>query len=377
MSIAVQTNSPRLRTATFDEHASVVRLEKSGALESLPLEDWRNLWLTNPLWQRLGKDWPIGWVLEDGSDRIVGSLANIPTQYTFQGRDLVCANGRGWVVAPEYRGFALWLMEEYFSQPGVDLFINTTIAPTAAPTFSTLSDRIPVGDFQSIAYWITGYRGFAKKALQKLRVPGAGLLAWPAAAALRMNDALLAESLPAAPASVAGSTVVETAEQFDDRFDAFWQELVRQDPDKLLAMRDRQSLAWHFAIPLRLGRLWIFTASRAGLLRAYCILKRQDRNDGVRRMQLVDYQSLDPCDELLPSLLRAALARCKAENMYAMEHVGCEVPKMRVFDSFAPYRRKLPCWPFYYRAADPAIKAELSRPTVWDPSTFDGDASFE
>ena len=373
MSIAVQTGSPRLRTATFDEHASIVRLEASGALGSLPLDDWRNLWLANPLWPRLGKDWPIGWVLENSTGRIVGSLGNIPTQYRFQGRDLICANGRGWVVAPEYRGFALWLMEEYFNQPAADLFINTTLAPTAAPTFSTLSDRTPLGDFQSVAYWITGYRGFAKKALQKLHVPGAGLMAWPAAAALRLKDALLTKSLPATPPSI----VVETAEQFDDRFDAFWEELVRQNPDKLLATRDRQSLAWHFAIPLRQGRLWIFTALRAGLLRAYCILKRQDKNDGVRRMQLVDYQSLDPSDELLPCLLRAALDRCKAENMYALEHVGCGLPKMRAFDSFAPYRRKLPCWPFYYRAADPAIQAALSRPTVWDPSTFDGDASFE
>jgi hypothetical protein len=373
MSIAIQTGSPRLRTATFDEHESIVRLEASGALESLPLADWRNLWLKNPLWPRLGKDWPIGWVLEDADGHVVGSLNNIPTRYTFRGRELICANGRGWVVAPEYRGFALWLMEEYFNQAGADLFINTTIAPTAAPTFSTLSDRIPLGDFQSVAYWITGYRGFAKKALQKLNVPGAGLLAWPATAALRLKDVLLTKSLPAAPASI----VVERAEQFDGRFDAFWEELVRQNPDKLLAMRDRQTLAWHFAIPLRLGRLWIFTASRAGLLRAYCILKRQDKHDGVRRMQLVDYQSLEPHDEILPGLLRAALERCADENLYALEHVGCGLPKMRVFDSFAPYRRRLPCWPFYYRAADPAIHAELAQSDVWDPSTFDGDASFE
>jgi hypothetical protein len=373
MSVAIQTSSPRLRPASFDEHGPIVRLESSNALESLPLDDWRNLWLKNPLWPRAGKDWPIGWVLEDAAGRLVGSLANIPSLYKFRGRELICANGRGWVVAPEYRGFALWLMEEYFNQPGADLFINTTVSPTAAPTFSTLADRIPIGDFQSVAYWITGYRGFAKKALRRMHVPGAGLLAYPAAAALWLKDSLVAKSLLSAAVSV----VVEKAERFDGRFDVFWEELDRQNSDKLLGVRDQASLAWHFAIPLRLGRVWIFTASRAGMLRAYCILKRQDKNDGVRRMQLVDYQTLEPRDDLLPALLRAALERCGAENLCVLEHVGCGLPKMGSFDRFAPYRRQLPCWPFYYRAADPKIQAELTQPDVWDASTFDGDASFD
>ncbi len=50
---------------------------------------------------------------------------------------------------------------------------------------------------------------------------------------------------------------------------------------------------------------------------------------------------------------------------------------MRSFDRFAPYRQKLPYWPFYYHAADPALEADLGKPQVWDPSSFDGDASFE
>ncbi len=50
---------------------------------------------------------------------------------------------------------------------------------------------------------------------------------------------------------------------------------------------------------------------------------------------------------------------------------------MESFDHFAPHRRKLPSWPFYYHAADPTLAAELCRPEVWDPSTFDGDASID
>jgi hypothetical protein len=331
------------------------------------------LWLKNPLWSRLGHDWPIGWVLENTDGRLVGSLVNIPSLYKFRGQDLICANGRGWVVDPEYRGFALALMGEYFSQPAADLFINTTVGPNAAPMIATLSDRIPQGDFQTVSYFATAYRGLAAKALRKMHIPLAGLMAYPAAAALRLKDAWRLMAMQPAPASIA----IEGTDQFDSRFDTFWDELVRQNPDKLLAARDRASLEWHFAGPLRRRDLWILTASRNGLLRAYCVFKLQEPGEAVRRMRLVDYQTLDAEEDLLPGLLKAALRRCVEEGVHVLEHLGSGLPKLRSFDRFAPYRRTLPCWPFYYRAADPTIDAQLARPEVWDPSVFDGDASFD
>jgi hypothetical protein len=373
MTTAAKVAAPTLRLASLDDGARIAELEASQKLGSMPADDWRNLWLNNPLWPRLRHEWPVGWLLEDAGGRLVGSLVNVPALYTFRGRELVCASGRGWVSAPEFRGFALQLMSEYFDQSGADLFINTTVAPNAAPVLSTLSDRIPLGDFQTIAFWVTGYRGFAKKVLQKMYGRVAGLLAEPAALALWLKDALTAKSLPA----VSSSIVVEFADGFDARFDDFWNELVDKNFDKLLAVRDRRSLAWHFAYHQRTGRLWIVTVSRGGLLRAYGILKRQDGGDGIRRMQLVDYQTFDPDEDYLPGLLQLALRRCASDNLFALEQVGCGVPKRASFDRYAPYRHKLECWRFYFRAADPAIHADLSRPEVWDPSTFDGDASFD
>jgi hypothetical protein len=206
-----------------------------------------------------------------------------------------------------------------------------------------------------------------------MHVPAFRIFVYPAAGAIRLKDALSAKSLPA----VSKSIVVEFADDFDARFDAFWNELVRQNFDKLLAVRDRRSLAWHFEIPKRTGSLWIITATRHGLLRAYGIFNRQGRSDGIPRMQLVDYQTLDRDEDLLPGLLQVALQRCANENLLLLEQIGCGVPKQASFDKYAPYRRKLRSWRYYFRAADPAIHAKLSCPDVWDPSMFDGDAHFE
>jgi hypothetical protein len=364
---------PRLRPACFDDYPQIRRLEAAHGMVTRSADDWRRLWLDNPLWPRLGDRWPIGWVLEDATGGVVGSLTNFPSRYQFRGRELLCANGRGWVVGAAYRGFALWLMEEYFNQPGADLFVNTTVDVTALPALSTLSTRVPLGDWEAIAYWVTGYRGFARKALEKLGVPLPGALALPAAAALWLKDGLSLKRLPDA----SGSVIIAAADAFDSRFDLFWQELVRQNPDKLLAARDRAALSWHFALPVQRGRLWVFTATRHGLLRAYCILKWQDSREGLRRMRLIDYQTLERDADLLPALLQAALRRCAVEHFHLLEHRGCGLPKLDTFDRFAPYRHRLSNWPFYYHAADPALAAELCRPEVWDPSEFDGDASLE
>ena len=141
---------PNLRPARFDDYPQIQKLESLFGLLSLSDQDWRAIWLDNPLRARLGESWPIGWVLEEASGLIVGSLANIPSRYCYRGHELIAATGRGWVVMPEYRGVALWLMDEYFNQPGADLFINTTVNSMAVDPFSAFgSVRVPLGDWES------------------------------------------------------------------------------------------------------------------------------------------------------------------------------------------------------------------------------------
>lgn len=371
--MSTDAGMPELRPMTFEDLPGVQRLESENEMESQPEADWKGMWLDNPLWPRLGSHWPIGWVMLDGASRVVGSVANVPSRFHFRGRELLCANGRGWVVAPEYRGFALWLMDEYYSQPDVDLILDTTVGPKAIESISALTTRVPVGDWQTIVYWVTGYLGFATRALEKLRIPLPGLLSWPAAAGLWLKDLCLTQRLPPSDPAL----TVESPDTFDERFDAFWYELIRLYPNRLLGFRDRASLNWHYAMPLRRKRLWVLTASRNGLLRAFCVFKRQDLRQGVKRMRLVDYQTLEPDVDLLPALLGAALRRCRAEGYYVLEKLGIGLPKTAALDRHAPYRLHLPNWKFFYKAPDETLANQLASPDVWDPSEYDGDASFD
>jgi hypothetical protein len=364
---------PNLRPARFEDYPQIVKLESSHQMRSRSETDWRALWEENPLWPRLQKDWPIGWVLEDSGGAIVGSIVNVPSIYQFGGRELICANGRAWVCANEYRGFAVLLMDEYFNQPNAELFINTTVGPVATQTLDQYAIHVPLGDWNTIAFCVTEYRGFARAVLERKGMPMPGLLAHPTAAALRLKEAVAGKSL--SPGD--GSISVELLDVFDSRFDSFWEALVKQNPGKLLAERNRAAMAWHFLIPKRIGRLWIYGAMRDGLMRAYCIVKRDDHGASVRRMRIVDYQNIDQDHDLLPQLVEVARQRCVAEGIHMLEHLGCGLPKMKSFDDFAPYRRRLGHWPFYYQASGAKLLEELKNPAVWDPSSFDGDSSLE
>lgn len=342
----------RLRAATLHDYDAIRRLGLAHELDVPEYGDWSGLWRDNPVRTRLGRDYPIGWVLETERGDVVGCMGTVHSPYAFRGQDLIAAVARAWFVYPPYRPMALELMDAYLNQPGVDLAINNAVSAPAHDAFAQFCTPIPLGQWDSISYWTT-------QEGSRARVPRSGI-----------------------------SFAVEAVDRFDSQFDTFWKELRRQNSEVLLAQRSAEILAWHFGNPMRKGRLWTFAASRNGRLRAYCTLTRQDHAfrlpalphddaQAITSMRLVDYQSLEPDVDFLPELLRAALERCRREHLHVLEMLGRGVPKMRVVDEYAPHCKKLENWKFYYRAADAALDAELRRPEFWDPSGYDGDVSFE
>jgi hypothetical protein len=366
---------PRFREARFEDYPQIQDVESVFFPDSLPPAQRRSLFLDNPLWPRLADTWPIGWVLEDATGRIVGSLNNIPSAYLLDGEEVLCANGHCWAVLPEYRGYATMLMDEYFGQEQPDVLVSAKVGSDATAVWSAYAQRVPVGDWSRAAYTVTRYRAFARAALRRKQVPdaAAAVVAPAAAVALRLKDRLTGTTLAAG----APSFEFSESESFDARFDEFWRELMEQNPKTLLGVRDSASLRWHYGIPMGASRLSIVTATGGGRIRAYCVLKQHLRPGGLRSMKIVDFQSVEPDVDLLPGLLRLALRRAAADGCAMLEHHGCGLAKMRAFDELAPYMAVKPAWSFYYLAVNPSLESRLSEPETWDPSEYDGDSSYK
>jgi hypothetical protein len=364
---------PTLRAASFEDYEQIDRLGSRHGLKAESYEDWSNLWLGNPSYREVRAGWNIGWVLEDENRRIVGSMGNIPLAYEFEGRRVLVASGHSWVVEPEYRGAGLSLLDRLINQPGVDLYVNSTNSAAGAPSVNALQCKhVPVGVWDESGFWITHYQGFVQSFLTLRNFPLAGPLSYPLSAAVALKDRLTSKTWGA------GDVEVQACPAFDERFDEFWVELKRRNPHLLLAVRTREALAWHYKALLSSNRLWIATVVNGPRLVAYAVFDRSDKTGiGLKRVRLVDFQSLDGDDDaqVLP-LLSWALRKCRGEGIHVLEHFGRWLEKGGLLDGIAPYRRRLPSWIHVYRANDPALAEKLRDPRAWAPSLFDGDASL-
>ncbi len=363
--------SVTVREACFDDYQKIASLQARYDLQAGNYQEWSHLWINNPVYR--GREWwPIGWVLEADNKDIVGYIGNIPLLYELQGKTLLTATGRAFVVDAQHRSHSFLLLDRYFRQPKVDLHLNTTVNAQAVSAYAIFRAlRVPVGEWDQSAFWITHHRGFVKSLLKSRSTPLAGLLSFPISLAPRIRELFSPKKL-----KVDDGVRVEYGSHFDERFDAFWLEL-KKDNRHLLAVRDRETLEWHFKHSLLRDRIWILTVGTTDRIEAYAIFFRDDNAKfDLKRMRLIDFQALNGGHHLLPSILAEALRRCRAEGIHMLEVIGYCPEKREVVDDVIPYRRRLPSWMYFYRTKNRELAEQLKTADVWDPSGFDGDSSF-
>lgn len=366
--------SVRVRQAEFSDYAPIGALLSRYALEVKSYDEWRHLWIGNPVYKDVDGPWPMGWVLETGDQRVVGCLGNIPLRYEFQGQSLIAAASHAWVVDSEYRSYAPLLLDCYFAQRNVDLYLSTTVNAQASSAFTAFNSlRVPVGAWDRSRFWIGNYRGFAASWAATKALPMARPLSYLLAAPLWSKDRSARRALDA----IGDSPEIEYCDRFDERFDEFWKALSGQQAGMLLAVRTREALNWHFMHALRQRKAWLLTLTKESVLSAYCIFLRQDNPVfGLKRMRVVDFQVLDGNTAVLLPMLARAMVKCRAENIHMLEYVGVHGNVEKTVDSLAPLERTLPSWPFYYRANSRALAHSLNNAEAWNPSPFDGDSSL-
>ena len=263
--------------------------------------------------------------------------------------------------------------------------MNNAVSSAAHGPFSKFCAPVPLGRWDSMSYWITGYHGFAERALKAANTPFAALLAWPVAATLWMKD-VTGRRLPKS----AGLFTVDSLDRFDSQFDVFWRELVRQNPDKLLAERTSCHAVVAFRHPDAQGTTMDFNGIlQSGELRAYCTLTRQDHGfrlpalthgdtQGIRGMRLVDYQSIEPEVDFLSGLLEVALRRCAKEGLYILEYLGGDAPWLRTSSTNLPLIESSLKTEILLPRIGPRLRCRTAGTRGLGPERLtDGDASFE
>jgi hypothetical protein len=375
---ATMASTPRVRVATFDDYDQIAALQAEYERPIMSLERWKHLWVNNPAHLQLKNSVPIGWVLErevsaDDDKTIVGYLGNIPLFCELGGKRIVASVAHAWVVDVRYRAYSLMLLDLYFSQKSVELFLNATVGAAGFESFGVFGSlRVPAGAWDRSVFWITNYPGFIQGWLEKKDIPFAKPLSYVLGLAPAIKQVFSNGSLP----NAASRAQLQVCTEVDDRFDTFWEALRKRNPNVLLGFRTRQTLEWHYGSALRNGEAWIVTAGKEQI-EAYGIFLRHDNPTyDLKRLRLIDFQALDGSTTLLLPMLSWAYDHGRRSGVHMLECIGFRSDKWKVIADAAPYERQLPCWLYFYKARDKALAQKLADPNVWDPSQFDGDASL-
>ncbi len=358
----------RTRLVRFEDFGAIAALQQRNGLTTRSYSAWVSLWNDNPALALYDSRFPLGWVLEDSAGVIRGYLGNVPLAYAWRGETIRAATPFSWVVDSAYRFHSLDLQRRFVCQTEVDLFVYTTLNAVTEKLLRAFSfSRLETGTWDSAGFWITHPLGFARSVTRVKKWPSA--LAYPMAASLSMANLFR---------NPRGSSVpFELCADFDARFDTFWRDLSEENRESLVAVRDRQTLAWHFRRAIQARSLWILAASQGGRLVAYAVFDRHDNPDlQLKRVRIADFQALRGFEHLLRPALHWVIERCRREKIHIVENSGRWLERYSAARTRAPYCRPLQAWLFYYRTNNQQFQRELERPGAWAASAYDGDATI-
>lgn len=360
-----------VREATIKDFAATSEVARRCGLRFTNYANWVRLWNDNPFRSEVLA--PMGWVLENKFQGIVGTLSNIVRMYSFNGEPIRVATASTWAVDPPYRAAAVFLAKQFFSQKNIDVFLNTTASAAAADVFKAFRcSEIPDPSYTQVLFWVTNYAGFAESALRKLRLPAVPGLTRVAGMALCCQDLLRRRS--------GGFRRMDTSllSGFDERFNAFW-DLLRARHNRFLAVRTTQALTWQFRPALDDRSGVIVVAQEGNALTGYLIMTRGDDDQlGLRRLRVVDVQTARDDDNIIFSLMASALEHAARSAVHVVEAVGFHKSKRNVLERLNPRRRTYSSCPFLYKVKTNCqpLQDALRNSDVWDASQFDGDASL-
>lgn len=364
------------RQARFDDIAGIIELMKRNEMEfrNKDPEEWHNIWKKNPLFSELESAWPIGWVLEDGSGKIVGFMGNIPLVYLLGPKRLIAASATSWVVDYGHRNHSIVLLTHFMGQKNVDILLDTTASDTAQKIFAAFkASELPVASYERVLFAIIDYCNFTASTFRRYGLILPRLLIRPIALIIYLSDLMTGKIRNFK--KIVREDILQL-NVFDNRFDIFWSKL-SQGSKKLLAIRDSKWLGWHFGNAVENKKAWIFVKKSGPDISAYAVFIRKDNPKiNLKRLKLADYQTLDDDPAILEEMLLCAVAKCREEKIDVLESSGFNADKEEILQKLLSRRRKLANWHFIYQTQDKKLREELQDSGVWDPSLYDGDGTL-
>jgi len=367
-------SSVTIREADFNDEYAVQQLSKRNGLEIENINNtWKQIWKGNKFYSA---DWAIGWILEFDSI-VVGFIGNIPRAYSFLGKQWVAGVAHSFVVDKRFRAHTLLLIAEFFKQKHADLLIFSSANSDAESVYRLAKARcIPQKDYHNDLFWIVTPKSFIFSLLRKK-----GLNAFMSVIfSMILVPIIYVEMFLRRRWSnrVSGEIKIEPLSEIGNDINKLWEQLQKENSDRLLSYRDKDALIWQFFnSDKEVKRPLIFTSRREGELVGYALVTRADSPKfRLNRMIITDLVVLSDDKKIIKELMNAIFYYARNINIALLQLVGFPTYIRNPLKPLYPFNHTLPYKPFWYFPINKELQGVLENESIWYASTFDGDSSI-
>lgn len=356
----------KLRKVNYSDYNQIKKLHLRNEIKIFDELEWNNFWKKNPIINNNDYKFPIGWVLEKDSN-IIGYLGNIIKEYYLKEKKLFVACSHAWVVDQKYRLNSFTLLNVFFSQKNIDLFITSSPNKISEKVFIKYgAKKLLTKNYDDNFFLILNVDNFLYSYLKYLNKTPSKIL--------KIFLSKLFQALFFGKINYWKkynfNEKINFLSSFNKSFENFWLE-VKKNNKKLILSKSPSWYNWHIK---SFKNFWITTLYQDNIIKGYAVCcERNNENYHLKRISIIDVVVRENDKKSYLSLLSSSIKKSKELGYHTIDMIGTSEIKRKMFSAFKTFKRKNSNFAFYYYSNNINLMDTLSDENIWDTTLFDGD----
>ena len=366
----------KIREMKFSDYKQISKIAIQNNLKIYKYDDWKSLWSKNPFYIKKNRNWSKGWVIEI-DNKIIGFLGNFPMLYYIFGKKYVTAVSTCWIVKKRFRKYSALLINEYFKQKNIDIFLTTTASITTGLFYKAYGgqnilsteykeDLLFIFKLDKVLLAFLNKINFSKKKIYILKyiffflrpitfIPSLLINLYYFILTKRIKKKFLIYN------------------SFNKEFNLLWDDLKKKNKTFNL-IRNKEWLNYHFEHYRKSNKIFIIVNKTRGKILSYCILiEKINIKLNIKKLCLVDFLSLKQNNDCI-DLIKYCIKFANLNNYDYLEIIGFNANKRKIIKNFHPFVRRFKQSRFCYVAKNQFLKKKLINTKNLDFSMIDGDS---
>ena len=357
----------KIRKANYEDYNEIKELHIKNNIKILEENNWVNLWKQNPLIKNLDSNFPIGWVLQE-KEKIVGYLGNIVKEYYYENKKIIVACSSAWVVNKKYRLESLSLINIFFLQENIDIFITTTPNKATEKIFLRYgAKKIPLKDYDENLFLILNVEKFFDSLFKYRKILSIKILKL---IIVKLFKIIFYNRINYWK-KFSQKKKINFHNNFDKTFENFWKKFKNKN-NKFMQSKSPNWLNWHIK---NLKNVWAVSISENNIIKGYALCcERNNNHYQLKRVSILDVVSIEDNKTIYLSLINSCIKKSYDRGYHVIDMIGTSNMKKKMFSNFKTFKRKVLNFLFYYYSKDSHLSNILTNENVWDTTLLDGDS---